>query len=465
MSNMIFRTDSYKFSHWLQNPPGTEYQNSYIESRGGKWDKTVFFGLQMFLLEYLSNPITQKDINDAAKFCAAHGVPFNLEGWEGILKDYNGYLPIRIEAVPEGTVMPTHNVLVQVVNTDPKYYWVTSYVETALLRAVWYPTTVTTNSYICKEIIWKYLKETSDDPASQIAFKLHDFGSRGVSSAESAGLGGAAHLVNFMGTDTVEGALFAKEYYGEEMAGFSIPAAEHSTITSWGGPEYEVDAFRNMLTQFAKPGSLVAVVSDSYDIWNAIYTWGSVLKEEVLKSGATIVVRPDSGDPETIPVLVIQRLMEHFGYAVNSKGYKVLPSCVRVIQGDGITFETIETILSNMKKVGLSADNIAFGQGGGLLQQVNRDTLKFAMKCSAVQVNGVWKDVWKNPVTDKSKQSKRGILALTYGCGLGSCGYRTIRKENLGNRKNLLEPVWENGVLLKRDSFANIRERANKAFN
>ena len=464
--NIILRTDSYKASHWLQMPEGSQYQSSYIESRGGKWDKTVVFGLQMFIKEYLTKPITQEMIDEAEKFWAAHGEPFNKEGWDYILKEHKGYLPLEIKAVPEGTVLPNRNVMVQVVNTDPKCFWLTSYIETALLRAVWYASTVATNSYACKEVIWKYLKETSDDPAGQIGFKLHDFGARGVSSAESAGIGGAAHLINFFGTDTVEGVLYARKYYSEDMAGFSIPAMEHSTVTSWGGPDNEEDAFRNMMKHFAKPGALVAFVSDSYDIYNAVENiWGENLKSEVLESGATIVVRPDSGDPRVVPIEVIIKLMDKFGYTVNSKGYKVLPDAVRVIQGDGIDVTTIEKILKSMKQYKLSADNIAFGQGGGLLQQVNRDTLEFAMKCSAIKINGEWKDVWKDPVTDHGKSSKRGRLALMYQCGLGSCGYRTVRVENCRKEDNLLRTVYRNGIEMNQTTFAEVRERANKAFS
>ena len=176
MTNMLLNTDSYKLSHWLQYPPETEYVSSYIESRGGKWTETVFFGLQAFIKEYLLKPFTREDIEEANTFCKLHGVPFNKEGFEYILKRYKGYFPVRIEAVPEGTVVPISNVLVQVKNTDPRCFWVTSFLETALLRAIWYPTTVATNSYMTKKVIYNSLKRTSEDPNGQIMFKLHDFG-------------------------------------------------------------------------------------------------------------------------------------------------------------------------------------------------------------------------------------------------------------------------------------------------
>jgi nicotinamide phosphoribosyltransferase len=455
--NLLLDTDSYKASHAFQYPPGTEYVYSYIESRGGVFDRTLFFGLQMYLKRYLSQPITQAMVDEAAEFWAAHGEPFNRDGWEYIVNELGGRLPLEISAVPEGTVVPTHNVLVTIVNTDPKCFWLTSFMETAILRAVWYPTTVATVSWQAKQIIRAALEKSAEDVDGQINVKLHDFGARGVSSKESAGIGGAAHLVNFMGSDTVTGVLYANRFYNAPMAGFSIPAAEHSTMTSWGRSR-EADAYANMLEVFGKPGALLAVVSDSYDITNACREiWGGKLKQMVIDSGATLVVRPDSGDPLTVPVDVIEILGERFGYTVNSKGYKVLPSCVRVIQGDGITVESLPKILDNLLARGWSADNIAFGMGGGLLQQINRDTQKFAMKCSAAYVNGEWIDVYKDPITDAGKKSKKGRFVLTRERGK----WETVPLNSSFDWANVLSTVWKNGQLIKDQTFDQVRDRAN----
>ena len=213
-----------------------------------------------------------------------------------------------------------------------------------------------------KGLIMDALIKSADDPAAEINFKLHDFGSRGVSSQESAMVGGAAHLINFMGSDTGVGVLCANDYYNVDMAGFSIPASEHRTITSWG-KENEVKAYSNILDKFAKPGALVACVSDSYDIWNACeHLWGETLKQKIVDSGATLVVRPDSGDPPTVVLKVAEILASKFGFTVNSKGFKVLNN-VRVIQGDGINEHTVKEILDNLLNAGFSASNIAFGMG------------------------------------------------------------------------------------------------------
>jgi nicotinamide phosphoribosyltransferase len=429
----------------------------------------VFYGLQAILKEYLTKPITHADIDEARDLFAAHGEPFNETGWRYIVDTHGGLLPLRIRAVPGGTVVPTHQVLVTIESTDPMAYWVPSYIETMLLR-LWYPVTVATISWHVKQTIRQFLERTSDTPEAQLPFKLHDFGARGVSSAESAALGGSAHLVNFMGTDTVSGLLAARAYYHEPMAGFSIPAAEHSTITSWGR-EHEVDAYRNMLRQFGRPGAIVAVVSDSYDIFHAIREhWGKTLREEVIRSGATLVVRPDSGDPVAVVHQCLELLDEAFGHTVNGKGYKVLEH-VRVIQGDGINPNSIRAILERVTSAGYATDNIAFGMGGGLLQQLNRDTQKFALKCSAARVGGTWIDVWKDPVTDKGKSSKRGRMTLLRHREYGT--FRTVPVppeaasvadvDKPMGFDDALVTVWEDGRLLSDWTFAQVRARADAA--
>jgi nicotinamide phosphoribosyltransferase len=465
--NNLLNTDSYKASHWLQYPPGTDATFFYVESRGGLYDRTLFFGLQTILKQYVATPITHADIAEAREVFAAHGEPFNEAGWRYVVERHGGHVPIRIRAVPEGTVVPTHHALVTIESTDPDAYWVPSYFETLLLR-LWYPVTVATISWHIKQTIRQFLERTSDDPVQQLAFKLHDFGARGVSSAESAGLGGAAHLVNFSGTDNVLALLAVRAHYHEPMAGFSIPAAEHSTITSWGR-EHEVDAYRNMLRQFAKPGSVVAVVSDSYDIYYAIREyWGKTLKDEVIKSGATLVVRPDSGDPAQVVHQCLVLLDEAFGHTVTSKGYKVL-NHVRVIQGDGINPHSIRAILERATSAGYATDNLTFGMGGGLLQQLHRDTQKFALKCSAARIDGRWIDVYKEPVTDKGKQSKRGRMTLLRHRELGSFLTVPVSPEATSladvvkppGYEDAMVTVWENGKLLRDWTFAEVRSRAD----
>ena len=454
--NLILDTDSYKASHWLQYPPGTRGAFFYVESRGGQYDRTVFFGLQAILKAQLARPVTHAQADEARDLFAGHGEPFNEAGWRHIVDAHGGRLPVRIRAAPEGTVVPTHQVLMTVENTDPACFWLPSYLETLLLR-VWYPTTVATISWHVKQAIRAALEATSDNVAAELPFKLHDFGSRGVSSQESAALGGLAHLVNFRGSDTVVALLAGRAWYHEPMAATSIPAAEHSTITSWGR-EREGEAYRNMLERFGKPGGMYSVVADSYDLFHAVRDLlGGELREAIIASGATLVVRPDSGDPATMVAETMRKLDEAFGSSVNSKGFKVL-NHVRVIQGDGVNPVSIGQILERVTALGFSIDNLAFGMGGGLLQHLNRDTQKFALKCSAAKVDGEWIGVSKDPVTDPGKKSKAGRLTLQRNA---AGDFRTVALGETGAQdagwRDALDLVWENGRLVRDQTFDEVR--------
>jgi len=460
LDSIMIDTDAYKVSMWQQYPEGTEFISSYVEACKNPWINVTWYGLR-HVLERLAVPITVAEVHFANSYWTARGLPFNLEGWLEIANDpiLKGRLPLEIQAAPEGTVMKHGNVLVQVVNTDPRFFWLTTWVETPLMR-VWYPTTVASLSAAIKTDIYDALVISADAPDDEILFKLHDFGSRGVSSRESAGIGGSSHLLNFMGSDTGLAGLYAMKYYNAPLAGVdaSIPAAEHSTITSWG-KENEVKAFENMLDKFGS--GLVAVVSDSYDIYNAVTNlWGDALKERVIAMDGMLIVRPDSGNAETVPLEVVKLLDAAFGHTVNTKGFKVLNN-VRVIQGDGINKDSISIIMQSLMDEGYSISNIAFGMGGALLQGVNRDTMGFAMKASAAMINGVWTDVFKDPVTDKGKRSKKGRLALIVKDG----EYQTVRDDELtGTLRypgvNKLQTVFKNGEILVDEDWGDIVRRA-----
>ncbi|WP_027482012.1 nicotinate phosphoribosyltransferase [Deinococcus pimensis] len=455
-NNVILDTDSYKASHFLQYPQGTTRLFSYLESRGGRFPATRFLGLQYVLDRYLTTRVTPEMVEEARALFEAHGEPFPYEGWMHVARDLGGRLPLEVRAVPEGTVVPNLNALMTVTNTDPAVPWLVGWFETQLMR-VWYPTTVATQSYFIREILREALEKTSDRAADELPFKLHDFGARGVSSRESAGLGGLAHLTNFLGSDTVEALRVARNHYGADVAGYSIPAAEHSTVTSWG-QAHEVDAYRNMVRTFGKPGAVYAVVSDSYDLKRAINEhWGDALRDEVIASGATLVVRPDSGDPAAMVRMAVRALAHRFGTTRNAKGYEVL-NHVRVIQGDGVDEDSIREILAVVTTDGFSAENVAFGMGGALLQKVDRDTQKFAYKTSAALVDGEYRPVYKDPVTDPGKRSKDGVLDLVRD----GERYRTLayREFDPAYEGSAMRTVYRDGELLVRDTLADIRARA-----
>jgi len=455
LRNLILNTDSYKASHFAQFPKGMSFASWYIESRGGDSNFLRFYGLQAFLMEYLCKGVTLADVEEASAFFKAHGLPFPYEQWMHIAKDLGGKLPLRVRAVPEGSVIPVHTPLVIMESTDARVPWLPGWLETALLRAVWYPTTVCTISWEIREIIREALEKTADDPEAELPFKLHDFGARGVSSLESAGLGGSAHLVNFMGSDTVAGVLYARNYYGAEMAAYSIPAMEHSTVTSFGRDQ-ESQAYRQMIEAFAKPGAIFAMVIDSYNREHAVgHIIGEELHDLISKSSATVVIRPDSGDPPFVVLRTVQTLEAKFGTVVNSKGYKVLQG-VRVIQGDGVNTATIRKVLFLLEQWGYSTSNVAFGMGGALLQQLDRDTQRFAQKLHLVTVDGHTYGVSKSPVDDTSKVSKKGRLDVIRD----ERGIRTVElqaSETAQHPGSILQTVFENGEILKKYTWDEVR--------
>ncbi|UMB68317.1 nicotinate phosphoribosyltransferase [Mycobacterium paraterrae] len=455
-ANIIINTDNYKHCHYPLYPKGTEYVSSYIEARGGEFPVTMFVGLQAFLREYLMKPITIDDVDQAEYYMREQGMHFNRDNWMGIVNDHDGFLPVEIEAVPEGLVLPIRNVLVQIINTDPKYYWVTSFFETALLRAVWYPTTVGTISWLAKQVIKEALDRTSDHP-ELLRHCLHDYGARGVSSQESAALGGLAHLVNFSQSDTVPGIIAAKEFYNAVAPSNSGPNSEHAGFCAWGR-ENEAAAMRNMLEVHAKHG-MALLLTDTYDHENAVKNIiCGELRDVVSNFPGLVGVRPDSGDVVQVTADTTQWLIDGFGSTTNSKGFKVLPDFVRVVQGDGVTRESLPLVYAELERRGFSAENAVFGMGGGLLQHCNRDTSAFGQKASAVCVNGEWRDINKQPTGDAVKASKRGRLALRYADG----DYQTVRRESIAPGDNVLQPVFRNGKLLKKWDFSELIERSER---
>jgi nicotinamide phosphoribosyltransferase len=461
--NLVLKTDSYKPSHSKIYPPNSTYMQSYLESRGGVFDHTIMFGNSFYMQEYLTTPVTKDNVEEAKLFWEQHGEPFDYEGWMYIVEKWNGYLPIKIRAVPEGMRIPTKNVLMTVESLDPKVFWVVNYMETLLMK-LWYPITVATLSNEIKRLIKSSFLRTSDltgdDLLMALNFCLHDFGSRGTSSEESAGIGGMSHLINFMGSDTVEGIRYANHYYNEgNMSGFSIPATEHSTITAWG-KKREIDAYRKVIQEFGGKYPLFACVSDSYNIYEACGDmWGEVLKQEIIDSGSMLVVRPDSGVPHKVVPKVLKILDSKFGSTINNKGFKIL-NHVKVIQGDGIDYDSIQKIITEVEKAGFSIQNLAFGMGGALLQRLDRDTQKFAFKCCAIKTDGIIREVSKSPVDDPGKASKGGLLELIR---LPDGTIETVRRDQIltSNVEYLLEDIFEAGKILKKDNLTTIRNRVN----
>jgi nicotinamide phosphoribosyltransferase len=459
-NNICLLTDSYKITHHYFYPKGTKKIYSYLESRvGAEFNKTIFYGLQYIIKKYLKGKVvSQEKIDEADNLMQTHlgeGI-FNREGWQYILDEFDGMLPIEIKAVPEGTPVDVGNVLMTVENTDDKCYWLVNYLESLLLQ-VWYPSTIATLSAEVRKLANFYLDVTGSDK-SNLDFMLHDFGYRGATSTESSMLCGSAHLLSFSGTDTIPALTIPENYYNDsEVYGFSVQATEHSIMTSLG-QDGEIQQTLNVIEN-AKNG-ILSMVIDSYDYRNFLRqasTEGSELNDAILKflsvDGNKVVFRPDSGEPVSTTIDCLNILESGFGSYDTENGYKVFDANIGLLWGDGLNYHKIRDILFAMKSNGWAAENIIFGMGGGLHSSVNRDTQRNAFKCSAQLRDGQWFDIFKNPL-DSSKKSKTGRFKLIEDDG----SFKTISIDDEGD--DILRTVFKDGKLLVDEKYCDVKLRA-----
>lgn len=469
--NPLLATDVYKMGHMEQYCPGTTKVYSYLTARTDKnFDKTVFFGLQYYIKEYLQTPLTREMGGEFLKYRALILGSNTPEVEKKILALCNlGYFPLEIKAVEEGTVMPVKNVLMTITNTHPDFYWVVGFVESLILK-LWYSITVASCCFKYRSVVEKSFEETvSEDMMFLKQFTVHDFGYRGDASEEGAAISGAAHLLSFAGSDTVPALPFVERYYGADLTGLvmaSVPASEHSVMCSFGR-DNELAAFENMLDTYQS--GIVSIVSDTFDVYRVLTEFAFKLRNKILSREGKVVFRPDSGNPEHIicgdPTApegsnewkgAIRLLDEMFGHAVNEKGYKVLNPKVGLIYGDGMYIERYERTLDRLKDMGYAACNLVIGVGG-ILRNHSRDTMGFAIKATYVEVNGENREIEKDPITDKGKKSHKGLLCLTYDDEMNfvTADQCTAEKEKTGK----LQTVFKDGKLTKEYTLTEIRGR------
>lgn len=408
--NLILETDSYKFGHFEVTPKDTLGVHASIIPRVR--GKTVMLAMLVpWILHKLTQPITQENIDEAEEFARLHGEPFNREGWQLVLDKYNGLLPITIRGVPEGMPIKSGLPLAFIECTIPELSWLVGWIEASIQRAVWSCSTIASRDYEFKKDL-KLLYENSDSPLEDLEFALHDFGARGVTSGESAMYSGGAHLYNFMGSDTVEGVHFINKAYRSPMSAYSVRATEHYIECSYGlSSEQESEYLKAVLDKWAKSGQIVSIVIDGRDTIRAATKLCTEFKDQIIASGAKVVFRPDSGDMMEIVPRILQLQDLAFGHTFTSKNYKKINN-VGVIQGDGVNRLNALSLIGKIMAMGYSANNVVFGSGGSLLQDMTRDTFKFAMKVSARLTKDGWIDVVKDPITDPEKKSLAGRLDI-----------------------------------------------------
>ncbi|KAI8608494.1 nicotinamide phosphoribosyltransferase [Chytriomyces sp. MP71] len=417
-------TDSYKTTHPFLYPEAQQMV-AYSEFRA-PFDKDqtdrriVLYGLRYLVQTYLEQRWTQDELNSATEFFKTHRAsldpsdpsksefPFPRDLFQKMIDENDGYFPVTISALPEGSVIYPHTPALQI-TAKGEYSRLVTYLET-ILTHLWYPSTVATLSRRCKDIIHDYFMRSVDEDAFFLLnSRLHDFGFRGCTTVEQSVIGGCAHLLNFEGTDTLSAAYFAQfELNDRKPVATSIPATEHSIMTSYAT---ERAAMTKLIETYGE--GFCACVMDSYDYVNALENVLPAIKSVKLSKGGFLVLRPDSGDPVDVVVQGLKAAEKVFGFVKNKKGYKVLNNC-GIIQGDGISYHTINNILNKITKLGYSAQNVAFGMGGGLLQKVNRDTMSFATKlCHIIYADGTERDVMKMPKTDAGKTSLPGCMGIS----------------------------------------------------
>lgn len=466
--SFIWDCDAYKLGHMCQYPSDTEYVYSVLQLRSDRYFKeTPIVGLQYLIKEYLMQPILQENVDELIKEAKLMGI-YHPET-EVRLKQLVelGFLPLEIKALPEGSVVSMPNAVCTIQNTIPGFHWVVGFVETLLLK--WWSALATSScSLEYRKLVNKYFDETSDNDFLK-PFAVHDFGSRGCCTPESAAFTGMAHALNFDGSDTIVSAPLIRKYYNAEgMVICSVPASEHSVMCSYGR-EDEIKAFEHMMETY--PTGVVSIVSDTYNWYNIMDKMTLDLKDKIMARDGKVVFRPDSGNPYDIicgemdlrgvsmeygskQIGGIRALDKAFGHTINSKGYKVLNSKVGLIYGDGMYLERFEKTLETMKYLGYSAENLVIGVGG-ILRNHTRDTLGAAFKATCVCRNGEWQPIMKDPVTDQGKKSYKGFVSVVKEDGQ----YKTVEG---GHPKDLLQTVFKDGQLVKDFTWQEVKDLYNK---
>lgn len=478
--NRVMLSDSYKYSHAFQYPSDTQSMYDYAEARsGGVYDVTLFNGLQPLLKTFFSTPIKQWEVDEAYMYAQSHGVSFDIEGWDYIVQTLDGWIPVEIKAIPEGSIVPVKIPLFTVESFDKKVFWVASWLET-ILMTVWYPSNIGTRSYFVRKMLEEYADLTQDNPF--VAYSLHNFGMRGSSTLESGKRGALGHLAaGFYGSDNFAAIREATYLYNVKDINtimHSINASEHSSTSAWTR-EGEMDMIFNHLVK-NKGQAIIAAVMDTYDYFAAVKNVcdqnGRFQKLINAPEYPIFVMRPDSGNPADIIPKTLDIMEElNVPFTINSKGYKVFNK-MRIIWGDGITQDTMKIMLDIMIARGYSSENIAFGSGGWLMQLHDRDTMGWALKCSSISIdkgheidNGedsMWisnivdVDVYKDPITAPNKVSKKGKVT-TYIREDGAYFAGVLGQPLEEGTRNALETVFKNGKMVKEYTLEEVR--ANNA--
>jgi nicotinamide phosphoribosyltransferase len=484
VSPILFK-DGYKVGHKFQYPQGTTLVYSNLtprKSRSPELNEIVFFGLQYFIKEYLIRQFDEEFFRrPRAEVVKEYARRMdNYLGRDSITYQHIGdlhdlgYLPLEIKALPEGCLVPMRVPIFTIKNTQPAFFWLTNMLETVLSAILWKPCTSATSAFEYLRTFTRYARETVGDDLSFIPWQGHDFSFRGMSGIEDAVMSGAGHLLSFSGTDTIPAIDFLETYYQadceKELIGGSVPATEHS-VMCMGTQDGEVKTFERLIEEIY-PAGIISIVSDTWDFWQVITEFLPELKTKILARNGKVVIRPDSGDPVKIIIGdkdarpgspeykgAIECLWETFGGTMTSRGYKLLDSHIGLIYGDSITTERQMAILEGLKRKGFASYNVVLGIGSYTYEYVTRDTFGFAMKATYGEVNGIGRDIFKDPKTDDgTKKSAKGLMQVYRDPATDKFALKdqcTWEEEGQGE----LKTVFLDGKLMLDWTLAQIRER------
>jgi nicotinamide phosphoribosyltransferase len=484
----ILLKDGYKVGHKFQYPEGTTMVYSNLtprKSRSTEVNEIVFFGLQYFIKEYLVRQFNEGFFK-RPKAEVMREYARRMDNYLG--KDsitYNhiaelhdlGYLPLEIKALPEGSIVPMRVPVFTIKNTVPAFFWLTNMLETLLSVVLWKPSTSATTAFEYLRTFTRYAKETVGEDFSFIPWQGHDFSFRGMSGIEDAVMSGAGHLLSFSGTDTIPAIDFLEQYYRaeceKELIGGSVPATEHS-VMCMGTQGDEIGTFQRLIEK-VYPSGIVSIVSDTWDFWQVITGFLPALKDKIMARNGKVVIRPDSGDPVKIIIGdpdapagspeykgAIECMWETFGGTTTPKGYKLLDGHIGLIYGDSITTGRQVAILEGLKKKGFASYNVVLGIGSYTYEYVTRDSFGFAMKATYGEVDGVGRDIFKDPKTDDgTKKSAKGLMQVYRH---PSTGQLTLKDECTWEEEaqGELKPVFKDGKLLVDWTLAEIRGRIRR---
>ena len=517
MKEAILLTDGYKLAHHKMYPEGIELVYSNWTPRSNRYfpeakDGSVVFGIQYLIKEYLVKQFNEGFFNRPKEEVIDEYLN-RLSSFTGdtnvnhIEKLYDlGYLPIEIKALPEGTVCPIRVPMLTIKNTHPDFAWLTNYLESLISNVLWMPCTSATTSRLFKKQLLEHAHLTGFvDNTVALNFACHDFSMRGMAGVEACKISGMGHLISFAGTESVPALSAIEEYYNtnanDELIAATVPATEHSiecsnAIFNDDGSVDELGYFNRLLDLF--PTGIVSIVSDGFDYWNVIENILPILKKRILARDGRVVIRPDSGNPVDIicglrtnpqyrtriyegkyycdynpfddnsDFVEVSKgqyygsyymLGDTFGWNTTDNGYLYPSTKIGLIYGDAITLERQKQIYDRLASANMAACNLILGIGSFSMQFRSRDSLGFAVKCTAVQINGELKQIFKRPKTDDgTKNSLKGLITIVKKDNkYVAIDEVSFEQEETGE----LQTVFKNGILTKEFTLSEVRENLN----